>query len=392
MLDENSYDNTSQIENQKKFYLSIDSKDIKKDKTLKNNSELISLEEEISKMTIIDKNTIQSKIVKKNIKNFIESEKTIFLDKPFEINKLIINNTKRETINFENKKKYLSKKEIEEEINKKNSFCFHFKKSWGYFGKIMLNFLISIFKVIFYVLYHIFMIVLKIIEFIFQILVFIFYMFYFCITSFCKSKNYNPLKKNAIKLRSLPFLSKIKNNKYIICFEPNNLLFIKSEKKPNHKNFIKLKIKNLDEHTKTVYITLRPYAKEFIVEMSKYFKLKIFTTDKKKISENIERFYDPENLIFDRFYCRDLKIVGGEYFYDFDLCCENLDHFLFLDCNSVFVCEIEYFFEVKRFLGDLKDFELKELVGFFRENVVWSQDGFRLRNVVEKRKNEFDKL
>lgn len=394
MYNENSYDNTSQIENQKKFYISINPKNPKKNKTLKNNNELIDLEDKISKMIIIDENTIQSKIVKKNIKNFLESEKTIFLDKPTEINKLIIH-SKRETfiniIDNKNKKNFLTKKEIDIEIKKNDNFKIHFFKHWSYFGKILLNLFISIFVLIFYVVFYILMIILLILEFVIQIIVFIIYLFYFCFKSCCKTKNYNPLKKNAMKLRSLPFLEKIKNNKYIICFEPKNFLYYKTEKKPKHKKFIKTYIKNLDEPTKVLYIIIRPYAKEFIIEMSKYFKLKIFTTDEKKYSENIERIYDPQNLIFERYYSRDLKNCNGEFFYDFELCCKNLDNFLFLDCNNFFINEMDYYFDVKRFSGDLKDNELKDLVSFFRENVIWDKE-FKLKDCIDKRNNGFANL
>jgi hypothetical protein len=376
----NEYDQTSQIENFKVFGKSIEETEkIKEDKIYSQ------LREKIESLVIIDKNAIHSVIINYNLQN---KDRKIFLDNPSFVNKLIVDDVE-ENNKLLNKNQniciLIDEKERNNQINKLDSYSYNFKTNCLYIFRILLFLIKSIFYFIFKIIYYAIMVVLAVLEFVLHILIFVICFLYFLISSCCKLKNENPFLKHQMKLKGLPFLENIKKNKFILFIEPKNLFFIKTTTKPNHNNYVKIQVKDLDEPTKIYYIIPRPFVKEFIVEMSKFCKLNIFTSDRKSISQNIEAIYDPQNLIQEHFYSNDMIFFEGDYFYNLDLLPSKKDNILFLDTNNNFIKDLNYYFEVKRFYGYQDDSELKSILSFFKDNIEIDNANFKLKSLLKKK-------
>eukprot|EP00834_Sanchytrium_tribonematis_P002088 NODE_58_length_28395_cov_1.465720.p17 type:complete len:219 gc:universal NODE_58_length_28395_cov_1.465720:23264-23920(+) len=124
----------------------------------------------------------------------------------------------------------------------------------------------------------------------------------------------------------------------------------------------------LDKITHQVYVLLRPYAREFIIEMAKLYELVIFTASLSKYADPVVDFIDTMQLINYRLYRHHCTYHNGIYVKDLAQLNRSLEKVIIIDNSPA-----SYAFHPSNAIGvtswfsDKSDTELKQLTTLLKD-------------------------
>ena len=171
----------------------------------------------------------------------------------------------------------------------------------------------------------------------------------------------NSTKKTLISLKLNLYKINI-NNKYILP----------PKKNPNLKFTIFLDLDETLVHYKEennrAFISIRPFTNVFLLEMSKYFELIIFTASNEEYANLILNEIDNCKSISFKLYRKHTNFKNGFFFKDLDGIGRDLNKICIVDNNKKnFELQNENGIEIKEFLGDGNDKELNYLMEEFKK-------------------------
>eukprot|EP00835_Amoeboradix_gromovi_P006070 NODE_653_length_5514_cov_0.694552.p3 type:complete len:220 gc:universal NODE_653_length_5514_cov_0.694552:3016-2357(-) len=124
----------------------------------------------------------------------------------------------------------------------------------------------------------------------------------------------------------------------------------------------------LDKVKHCLYVLLRPYAKEFIVEMSKIYELVIFTASLSKYADPVVDFIDTLRLVNFRLYRQHCTYHKGIYVKDLSQLNRNLERVIIIDNSPASYCfHPENAVPVTSWFSDKADTELIVLSNLLKD-------------------------
>ena len=175
-------------------------------------------------------------------------------------------------------------------------------------------------------------------------------------------------------------LSNDKNIKYdtIITFKDNE-----TDIEDNNEEYVekrRIKLEKLEDEPKEykVGIFLRPGAKQFLAEVSKYFEVGIFTASVKEYADAVINYLDPNKNIIkfrlyrnncinvcDKIYVKDLRIIKGIDLKDIILIDNSMYSFAAQLTNGILI---------NSFYNDKNDIELFNVLGYLLNYILKNND------------------
>ena len=129
-----------------------------------------------------------------------------------------------------------------------------------------------------------------------------------------------------------------------------------------------LKVKLLNNNEKNIFVKVRPYCNEFLIEASKIFDLYIFTASHKSYADPVIDILDPKNTIFKgRLYLDSCKRIGKYVIKDLRIFNRDLRNIIMVDNTATcWGMQIENGVPIVCYRGQNEDSELRELMQFLR--------------------------
>ena len=124
----------------------------------------------------------------------------------------------------------------------------------------------------------------------------------------------------------------------------------------------------LDKVTHQLYVLLRPYAKEFIMEMSKLYELVIFTASLSKYADPVISFIDILQVVNFRLYRQHCTFHKGIYVKDLSQLNRDLEKVIIIDNSPASYCfHPENAVPITSWFNDRNDTELKTLMTLLKD-------------------------
>ena len=170
---------------------------------------------------------------------------------------------------------------------------------------------------------------------------------------------------------SVPNLSLYKNNKFTKENKPRKKsLILDLDETLVHSSFypferasdLTLPIK-VDNQKRLVYILRRPYALEFIKEMSLYYEIIIYTASIPEYASNLLDEFDKDNVISKRFYRYNCIHRDGIYIKDLRLIGRPFKDLIIIDNNPIsYLYNMDNGLPILSWYGDKQDIELLKFI------------------------------
>ncbi|XP_048415414.1 CTD small phosphatase-like protein 2 isoform X2 [Stegostoma tigrinum] len=118
-----------------------------------------------------------------------------------------------------------------------------------------------------------------------------------------------------------------------------------------------------------VYVKLRPYCREFLENLSQLYEIILFTTATKDYVDKLLDILDPHRrLIRHRLYRKHCVCVQGNYIRELNTLGRDLTKMVFVDTSAeTFSCQVSNGIQIKSWLKDPKDQELRKLIPFLQK-------------------------
>ncbi|XP_048470180.1 CTD small phosphatase-like protein 2 isoform X2 [Rhincodon typus] len=118
-----------------------------------------------------------------------------------------------------------------------------------------------------------------------------------------------------------------------------------------------------------VYVKLRPYCREFLENLSQFYEIILFTTATKDYVDKLLDILDPRRrLIRHRLYRKHCVCVQGNYIRELTTLGRDLAKTVFVDTSAeTFSCQVSNGIQIKSWLKDPKDQELRKLIPFLQK-------------------------
>ncbi|CAD8052587.1 unnamed protein product [Paramecium primaurelia] len=118
------------------------------------------------------------------------------------------------------------------------------------------------------------------------------------------------------------------------------------------------------------YVKIRPFARDFLKALSKYFELVIFTAALKEYADKVIDYLDPSGFIKRRYYRDSCTKKDGVFYKDLTKINSNLDKTFIIDnSSSGMSLNPQNGILIKSWYNDLKDQELKTYEAMLKKNV-----------------------
>ncbi|XP_048470185.1 CTD small phosphatase-like protein 2-B isoform X7 [Rhincodon typus] len=156
----------------------------------------------------------------------------------------------------------------------------------------------------------------------------------------------------------------------------NKYKFIKklqsSTKMILQKSILPLKTRSVPDYSLVlglVYVKLRPYCREFLENLSQFYEIILFTTATKDYVDKLLDILDPRRrLIRHRLYRKHCVCVQGNYIRELTTLGRDLAKTVFVDTSAeTFSCQVSNGIQIKSWLKDPKDQELRKLIPFLQK-------------------------
>lgn len=265
-------------------------------------------------------------------------------------------------------------------------FFEHSRKAWYYFFCIIAVFITKIILFLLFVLIKILKTLWLAVVFLFKIILSLFVLIYFVIRLIFPTKEPNPLS-NAHRSDLFYRWDKIISSKHVLFLGLNKTLVYCSESRPSAKSKTVL-VKLPDSQVKKLYCQMRPGLIEFISEMSKNFKIVIFTQYPPEVAEEIVNLFNKSKFVYNVLYRRNMVKVDGKAYKSIRACTENVDNSMFIDHNPEVVLEKEVLVTLPPFTGDKDDKWLSKYASFLNETL--KEEEINMKEVVQKMQDKFN--
>ena len=124
----------------------------------------------------------------------------------------------------------------------------------------------------------------------------------------------------------------------------------------------------LEKVTHSLYVLLRPYAKEFIMEMSKIYELVIFTASLSKYADPVVNFIDILQVVNFRLYRQHCTYHKGIYVKDLAQLNRSLEKVIIIDNSPASYCfHPENAIPITSWFSDKNDTELITLTALLKD-------------------------
>ena len=124
----------------------------------------------------------------------------------------------------------------------------------------------------------------------------------------------------------------------------------------------------LERVTHQLFVVLRPYAKEFLIEMSKHYELVIFTASLSKYADPVIDFIDVMKVVNFRLYRQHCTYHKGVYVKDLSQLNRSLEKVIIIDNSPASYCfHPENAIPITSWFSDKNDSELITLTTLLRD-------------------------
>lgn len=117
-----------------------------------------------------------------------------------------------------------------------------------------------------------------------------------------------------------------------------------------------------------VYVAKRPGVDEFLLEMSKYYEIVVYTASLNKYADPLLDLLDPHRVIRTRLFRESCVYYEGNYVKDLSLLDRDLKHSIIVDNSpNSYLFQPENAIDCSSFIDDPNDRELPQIAGFLKD-------------------------
>ena len=145
----------------------------------------------------------------------------------------------------------------------------------------------------------------------------------------------------------------------------------------------------VDNHNRLVYILRRPYAIEFMKEMSQYYEIIIYTASIPEYASNLLDELDKYNIISKRYYRYNCILNKGMYIKDLRIIGKPFKDLIIIDNNPIsYVYNINNGLPILSWYGDPEDIELLKLIPLLKFLSKVDDVTYIIPQIVNREKNK----
>ena len=145
----------------------------------------------------------------------------------------------------------------------------------------------------------------------------------------------------------------------------------------------------VDNHNRLVYILRRPYAIEFMKEMSQYYEIIIYTASIPEYASNLLDELDKYNIISKRYYRYNCILNKGMYIKDLRIIGKPFKDLIIIDNNPIsYAYNINNGLPILSWYGDREDIELLKLIPLLKFLSKVDDVTYIIPQIVNREKNK----